>query len=142
MKLRALALLPLLALPFPALAQPPARPPAALGGAILVGWSSAPEPAVSYPLADWRSAAGRGRATVVGLMGPESVGLGVGHRFEDYKTPSGETVTFTIGPAVLLRWRGCSAGQPQAGCRGLRSARWGLFAVVAMRKPEGKGDGR
>lgn len=129
----------LLLLAAPALAQAPAaaNPPhgfSAIGGAVFVGLTGTPQFGIGYPLAEWSSIFHRGHGTFVGLLGPDSFGLGLGHRFVDYISARGDGVSFTLGPAYTIKYRGCPttpvAGKPCSD--GLRSGAVSLFAVVSF----------
>lgn len=110
----------------------PGGPPGALAAAgpvVVVGAIGRPVWGVGYPLAEWESFFRHGHGTIVGLLSQDSVGLGLGHRFEDYRNQStGRAVSFTIGPCLTV----------PLGEGGLRAGRVGVFALIALRPKEGK----
>lgn len=123
--------LTLAALPAEAQKPPDGLPGAlaAAGPAIVVGAGGRPVWGVGYPLAEWGSVFRHGHGTIVGLLSQDSVGLGLGHRFEDYRNQStGRAVSFTIGPCLTV----------PLGEGGLRAGRVGVFALIALRPKEGK----
>jgi hypothetical protein len=128
-------LLALLAAPAGLWAQAAPSGLSAIGGTVFASGRGNPQAGIGYPLAEWASIFGRGHAgwghgTVEGIVTTTDVGIGLGHRFEDFLSGQGQRVSFTIGPAYTVRWKATRAGSG-----GLRGGTLGIFATVALRAP-------
>lgn len=135
-----------------AAAQTPAPPAGfgALGGTVFASAHGNPQAGLGYPVAEWNSVFGtifHGRmawdhGTLVGIVTTSDVGLGLGHRFNDFISVQGQKVSFTIGPAFTIRWKARTAapavpGSPAVPAEraGLSGRTVGIFATVALFSP-------
>lgn len=137
-----------------AIAQAPAAQPSgfgALGGTIFASAHGNPQAGLGYPVAEWNSVFGTifhgrmswGHGTLVGIVTTSDVGLGLGHRFNDFISVQGQKVSFTIGPAFTIRWKARTAAPAVAGSpavpaerAGLAGRTVGIFATVALFSPK------
>lgn len=78
-----------------------------------------------YRLTEWND--GRvGFGDLLAFVGKDQVGLAIGHRFPDYKTITGYTVSFTAGPGYGLPFSG----------NGLGTGHVGAFVMVVVSKQD------